>query len=98
MSGLIDPKKAVADGMRVGLISVPGVGVTLASSPDYQLTEYDLPDVRLPQEAGIASIPPAPKVDGRTKAVRRRPLKPNHRPKYVITKSQLLAERPHLYL
>lgn len=67
--------------------------------PDFRRKfEKDNPLVKLPAEVGLQAITPAPKVDGRTKAVRRRPLKPNHRPKYVITKSQLKAERPHLYL
>lgn len=48
--------------------------------------------VKTPQEAGIAApILPPPKTDHR-KGLRLRPLKPNHRPRYVITKSQAIAQ------
>jgi hypothetical protein len=40
-----------------------------------------------PEEAGISVVHPTPKSDGR-KSPRLRPLKPNHRPRYVISKGE----------
>ena len=54
--------------------------------------------VKLPDEVGLQVPHPAPKADGRTKAVlRNKPRKAGNR-KYVVTPAQLRAERPHLYL
>ncbi len=60
------------------------------------IDEILLSALKTPQEAGIAK--PAPKVDGRTKAVRRNKPHPSGNKKYVISKAQFRAERPHLYL
>ena len=53
--------------------------------------------IKLPAEVGLQVPHPAPKADGRTKAVRRNKPHPSGNKKYVISKAQLKAERPHLY-
>ncbi len=94
----IDPKKVAAEALASGALRV-GDLKTYESALGEAIDEALIhPKLRTPQEAGIAPIPPAPKADGRTKAVRRNKPHPSGNKKYVISKAQFKAERPHLYL
>jgi len=90
----LNPKAIASEAIKSGALQV---GELTTQATAITCHNLQIHTVRFPADVGLQPIRPTPKADGR-KSPRLRPLKPNHRPRYVISKSQLLAQHPNLKL
>lgn len=100
--GLIDPVETANRAIKAGLL-IPSGGESLlgelvdrtdlfAGCSDYAKASQPVRPIHLPSEVNLSPVLPPPKTDHR-KGLRLRPLKPNHRPRYVIH----AKDRPDLF-